>query len=390
MEFIPFHRPTFSKRTVEKLEKTLNSGWVTTGPKVQALEKRISEYTGIKNIVALNSCTAALHLTLAANGIGRGDYFIAPTYTFVASVEVGEYLGATPILVDSNPGDFNLNLDQVEQMLIENRNKSIRAIVPVHFGGNIVDMDRVKRIAKKYNLFILEDAAHSFEAVSQSRHLDKKGQAVAFSFYANKNITTGGEGGALGTNDDILAEKIRRLSLHGISKDGWNRFKKGGKWRYDVSMLGYKYNMTDVSATIGLEQMEFVDEWLTARKKIVETYCRGLAGINGVGIPSEYLITKRHSYHLFIIIIKGGHWSITRNEIIDKLFEHGIATSVHYIPVHIHSYYQKKYQYLPEYYPIATQYSETVISLPLFPSLSKPELDYIIEIMNDLWIKFKA
>ena len=218
---IPFHKPIFPKNINSILKDSTNSGWVTTGPKVKLFEEKLSEYLSSKYVIALNSCTAALHLGLAAKGIGQGDKFIAPSYTFVATVEVGEYLGASPVLVDCNYDNFNIDLDKVEELLAKDKHKKIKAVIPVYFAGKPFDYKRLNSIAKKYNLFVLEDAAHALETISEL----KVRNTVALSFYANKNITTGGEGGALATNSRLIAEKVRKLSLHGISKDGWQRFK---------------------------------------------------------------------------------------------------------------------------------------------------------------------
>ena len=258
---IPFHKPYTPKNIEDILQETLSSGWLTTGPKVNEFEKLLANYIDAKYVICVNSCTAALHLALAAMGFGKGDKFIAPSYTFVASVEVGEYLSMEPILVDSNKKTFNVDLDIVESQL--KKDKLIKAIIPVHFAGLPVDKIALDYLGEKYGVFILEDAAHALETFSQSRINDNKSfaNAIAFSFYANKNITTGGEGGALATNDSNLSKKVRQLSLHGMSKDGWKRFKLNSKWRYDVSSLGYKYNMTDISASLGINQFSYIDDW---------------------------------------------------------------------------------------------------------------------------------
>ena len=237
---IPFHKPIFPEDLNPIIKGSTDSGWVTTGPKVKEFESKLSKYLNAEYVVALNSGTAALHVALAAHGICPGDKFIVPTFTFVASVEVGEYLGAEPIFVDSNPDTFNLDVKQVEQELVNDRKGKIKAIIPVHFGGQAVFIERLLALASQYNVFVLEDAAHAFETVSNIGKVGDTSHAVAFSFYANKNITTGGEGGALATNDKNLADKIRKLSLHGMDKDGWKRFSIGGKWAYDISELGYK------------------------------------------------------------------------------------------------------------------------------------------------------
>jgi len=241
---IPFHKPILPADLDSIYPDSVKAGWLTTGPQVASFEAKLGNYIQVENVVAVNSCTAALHLALAAKGFGPGDKFIAPTYTFVASVEVGEYLSMEPVLVDSTPGGFNLDLNQVEDRL--KKDPAIKALIPVHFAGGLVDRKKLIELADQFGVFLLEDAAHALESMSSPDNRGYKNQAAAFSFYANKNITTGGEGGVLATNDNILADKVRKLSLHGMSKDGWQRFETGGEWAYDVSDLGYKYNMTNV------------------------------------------------------------------------------------------------------------------------------------------------
>ena len=385
---IPFHKPIFPSDLNYLLSESTESGWVTTGPKVKDFETQLGVYLNARYVVAVNSCTAALHLALASKGIRQGDQFIAPTYTFVASVEVGEYLGAEPILVDSDPNTFNLDLDKVENILSMDKGQKIKAIIPVHFAGQSVDKVRLNELAKKYNLFILEDGAHALETISDIGKIGNTNHGVAFSFYANKNITTGGEGGAFATNDKELADKVRRLSLHGMSKDGWKRFQTGGKWAYDVADLGYKYNMTDISASFGIEQLSHVNNWHQRRLHIVSQYQKGMSGIKGLILP-QHTSGKVHAWHLYVIRVIPGLWRLTRNELIEKINEKGIGISVHYIPVHMHSYYEKKYGFNPEDFPIAKQLSESVITLPLYPGMTEKQIEYVTSTINTLWKEYR-
>jgi len=383
---IPFHKPIMPKNINDIFTESILDGWLTTGPEVNKFERKLEEYLNIDHVVAVNSCTAALHLVLAAKGFTNSDKFIVPTYTFVASVEVGEYLNMKPILIDSKENCFNVDLNKVEDVL--KNDSSVKAIIPVHFAGKLVhDRNQLQYLADKYNVFILEDAAHALESISSSRGLNNN-TAVALSFYANKNITTGGEGGAIATFDKELAKKVRMLSLHGMSKDGWDRFKLGGKWRYDVSGLGYKYNMTDISASFGQQQLKKINNWHTKRINIVSQYSDSLRECDGIICPS--LDIQNHSWHLYIIQIHPEMWRISRNEIIYNLNSLGIGTSVHYIPVHMHSYYQRKYGFQDNDYPNAKRFSETVISLPLYPLLKIKEINYITDVLKNLWNKFKS
>ena len=386
---IPFHKPIFPQNISALLNDSMMTGWVTTGPKVKEFEGKLCNYSGAKYAIALNSCTAALHLALAAKGIGIGDKFIVPTFTFVASVEVGEYLGASPILVDSDPVTFNLNIDDVEEKINRDTKKRIKAIIPVHFAGQSVDINRIRRIANSHNIFVLEDAAHALETFSENTKIGDTQHAAAFSFYANKNITTGGEGGALVTNDKLLAEKVRKLSLHGMSKDGWKRFEASGSWAYDVSELGYKYNMTDISASFGIEQLSHINNWHHRRLEIVSKYNHELSKIDGIITPT-HVLGKVHAWHLFVIRIIPEMWKISRDELIQKINNRGIGTSVHYKPVHMHSYYKKKYGYKSGDFPNAQLLSETVITLPLYPAMTNTQINHINQAICSLWSENKC
>ena len=378
---IPFHKSILPKSWDAIIPESVNSGWLTTGPQVTAFEKKLSEFLNAEHVVAVNSCTAALHLGLIAQDFGPGDKFIVPTYTFVASVEVGEWLGMEPILVDCETDGFGLDLNQVEDIL--KKDQTVKAIIPVHYAGKSIDIKRVFELADKYGLFVLEDAAHALESESNVGKVGNTAHATAFSFYANKNITTGGEGGALATNDPDSAEKVRKLSLHGITKDGWKRYSTGGKWEYDVSELGYKYNMPDISASIGLWQLDRVDEWRKRRIDIVKQYLVGLKDTAGFNLP-EFVENDGHAWHLFVIQVKPNQWRLSRNELIEKINEVGIGVAVHFKPVHMLSYYQKNYGFKEDQFPRAKSLFETVISLPLYPGLMNNEVDYVIDSIRDL------
>ena len=384
---IPFHKPILPDNLDNIFPDSIKGGWLTTGPQVKEFESILSNYLGAKYVVAVNSCTAALHLVLQAKNFNSSDFFIAPTYTFVASVEVGEYLGMKPLLVDCD-NNFNIDLNHVEHLL--KTNKNIKCIIPVHFAGKPVDMKNILYLSEKYDLFVLEDAAHALEAKSNLGKVGDTFHACAFSFYANKNITTGGEGGAVATNDEKLASNIRKLSLHGMSKDGWNRFSLGGKWAYDVTELGYKYNMTDISATFGIWQLNRLNDWYSKRKKYYNLYKTFFASIDGVDSQENAFADEIHAHHLFLIYINPKKWNIDRNELINKLNSNGVGTSVHYTPVHMHSYYRKKYGFEFEDFPQAYKFSKNVLSLPLYPALKRSEINYIIDTFENIWNEHKA
>jgi perosamine synthetase len=382
---IPYHRPILPSDIHDVFPKSIQSGWLTTGPQVEKYENALKAYLGSDHVVAVNSCTGALHLALAAKGFGPGEKFIVPTNTFVASAAVGEWLGMEPILIDCDPNSHNFDLNRVEKALTQNAN--IKAIVPVHVAGEPVDMKVIFEWAEKYNLFVIEDAAHALEAESTAGKIGNTNHAAAFSFYANKNITTGGEGGALSTNDEQLAYDVKHLSIHGLSKDGWERYSAKNGWRYEITQLGYKYNMTDISGAFGITQLTHVDEWHKKRFQIIQKFKSGFDKINGLTLPS-FNIHGKHGYHLYIVQFKEDLWRISRDEFIKKVNKSGIGTSVHYVPLHLHSYYQKTYGYTNGDFPVATALSNRIISLPLYPDLKDEEVEYIIHTLNQLWTQY--
>ena len=380
---IPFHKPNIPESLDYINTNSIKSGWLTTGSQVSRFERKLSNYLRYKYVIALNSCTAGLHLALAAKGFQKGEKFLAPVLTFVSTIECGEYLGMSPVLVDCNENGFLIDLNFIEDTL--NRDSKIKAIIPMHYGGELNDMSNLFSIADKYGLFVLEDAAHALETSIFNKNLNYPDHAVAFSFYANKNITTAGEGGALATNNKHLAKKVKKLSLHGITKDGWNRFKNLGKWEYDITELGYKYNMTDISASFGLWQWENMRKWKSVRQQIVNKYSKELRDVEGLILPS---INEQHSLHLYVVRLRLELWQISRNEFIEKMNENGIGLAVHYKPIHQLSYYKKIYRLKRNSFPVANDLFESIVSLPLYPLLSDKEVDYIIHIIKKLFVKF--
>ncbi len=376
---IPFHIPNIPENFEKIFSESVQSGWLTTGSQVNKFEEEIAKYLGAEYVIAVNSCTAALHLALAAKGFGVGQKFIVPTLTFASTIECGEYLGMEPILVDCSKNDFLIDLNQIEDIV--KKDKSIKAIIPVHYAGESVNLEYLMEIADKYNLFILQDAAHALESEYNGRKIGNSDHAAAFSFYANKNITTGGEGGAVATNDSDLAKRVRNLSLHGITKDGWNRFKNNGKWEYDIVEMGYKYNLTDYAACFGLWQIRQIDEWQKRRTEIFHRYIEGLNHIGSIHLPN---ITEGHSKHLFVIRLRLERLSISRNCFIDKMNKKGIGLAVHYKPLHQLSYYKKKYDFNFNKFEMSNSLYESIISLPIYPKLTDKSINYVIESIIDL------
>jgi len=376
---IPFHKPNLPNNLDKIFSNSIRNGWLTTGSVVNDFENRLMQFLSAKYVIAVNSCTAALHLALAARDFGKEDKFIVPTLTFASTVECGEYLGMEPILLDSEKDGFLIDLNQIEDIV--KRDSSVKVVIPVHYAGEAVNINYLMELAEKYGIFILEDAAHALETNYQEEKIGNTHHAAAFSFYANKNLTTAGEGGALATNNSDLADKVRKLSLHGITKDGWNRFKTKGKWEYDIVELGYKYNLTDFSASFGLWQFEQIDQWQNRRLQIFNKYIEGLSAIKGIVLP-QY--TKGHSLHLFVIELVKNRWSISRDKFIEEMNRKGIGLAVHYKPIHQLTYYENKYDFNYNKFPRANELFESIISLPIYPSLKKSSVNYIIKCIIDL------
>jgi dTDP-4-amino-4,6-dideoxygalactose transaminase len=382
---IPFFRPSVAQGEIDEVVDCLKSGWLTTGPKTKRFESEFAEYVGATHAIALNSATAALHLALEAIGLQRGDAVLVPTMTFAATAEVVRYFDAKPILVDCREADFNLDIDEARRQadLAVKRGEKLRAILPVHYGGQAVDMAGVATLARDFGLKVIEDAAHCCPAAyrDQARAPWKKvgseSEVCCYSFYANKCITTG-EGGMACTNDDMLADRMRIMSLHGISKDAWKRFTAQGSWYYEIVAPGFKYNLTDVAAAIGIHQLRKADQFRTERARVASRYRELLGGVDELILPSEHP-DRQHSWHLYAIRLRLGRLSVDRAAVIDELKAVGIGTSVHWIPLHMHPYYRQTYGYRTEDYPVSARLSQEMVSLPIFPDMREEEIGYVCE-----------
>ena len=371
-KFLPFHRPSIEDDEINEVIDTLKSGWITTGPKTKLFEQRFCEYVGCQHAIAVNSCTAALHLALVAAGIGQGDEVITTPYTFAATGEVILMVGAKPIFVDVLQESFNIDPAEIKKAVTSNT----KAIIPVHFAGYPCRMSEIIEIAREYNLKVIEDAAHAIGAKYENKKIGNIADITAFSFYAIKNITTG-EGGMITTNDNGLAEKMRILSLHGISKNAWKRYSGNGSWYYDILYAGYKYNMMDIQASLGIHQLAKVDKFLTIRQKYAQMYHDAFSDIPGIKTPAPY-DNGRHAWHLYVIQLDPDVLSIGRNQFIEALKAENIGTSVHFIPLHLHPYYRKTYGYKLGDYPRAERIYSNAISLPLFPKMTEEDVKDVI------------
>lgn len=377
-EFLPFFKPLLSDAEINEVVETLRSGWLTTGPRTKRFEEEFADFVGAKYAIAVNSATAALHLGLDAVGVKAGDEVLVPTYTFAATAEVVNYFGAIPVLVDCEPGQFNLDVEQLER-LITPRTK---AIIPVDIAGEAPDMDVLLDIAARHNLKVVEDAAHAIPAKYKGRWVGTLSDLTAFSFYANKNITTG-EGGMLTTDNEEYADRARIMSLHGISKDAWKRYTSTGNWYYEILQPGFKYNMTDVAAALGLHQLQRCFEMQQRREAIVEMYDAAFEGMPEVEIPPRAPYNQS-AWHLYLLRLNLDTLKIDRNEFLDKLKEANIGFSVHYIPLHMHPYYREKFDYRPDSFPVAAQNYRRVVTLPLYPAMSDQDVQDVIEAVQTI------
>jgi perosamine synthetase len=373
VEFLPFHVPSIGNEEIDAVVQVLKSGWLTTGAKVKEFEKQFSQFVGSRHGVAVNSATAALHLALKAVGVSHGDEVIVPTMTFAATAEVVLYLGAKPVLVDCEPDTLNIDPAALERALTA----KTKAILPVHFAGHPCDMDRILDFARARDLKIIEDAAHALPAAYGSRRIGSLGDITCFSFYATKTLTTG-EGGMATTDNAEWAEQMRMLSLHGISHDAWDRYGSQGSWYYEILTVGYKYNLTDIAASLGIEQLKKCRALATARRRVAEAYDRGFADLAEIHTPVSRNGVE-HAWHLYVIQLDLDRLTIDRREFIEALRQRNIGTSVHFMPLHLHPYYQRTFAYQRGDFPNAAAAYERIISLPIYPKMTADDVNDVID-----------
>jgi dTDP-4-amino-4,6-dideoxygalactose transaminase len=375
--FLVFGSPTIGEEEIAEVVDSLRSGWVGTGPKVQRFEAMLSDYVDVPYCRCVSSCTAALILAMQVLGIGPGDEVLVPAMTFVASANAVEHAGATPVLVDSEPATGLIDLDAAEAAVTSRT----RAIMPVHLAGRPVDMDRLNGLRDRRRLIVVEDAAHSLGAQWRGRQIGTFGNVTAFSFYVTKNISTI-EGGALVTDRAEIAEEVERLALHGLSLGAWQRFSDTGFRHYEVVRPGYKYNMTDVQAAVGLHQLPRLDGWIDRRAALWERYDELLAGLPLVTPPAPEVGT-RHARHLYQVLLEPDA-PLTRDELLQGLTARNIGTGVHYRAVHLHPFYRERYGLAPADFPVANAISERTPSLPLGPSVTEGDQDDVAAALADL------
>jgi len=435
---IPFYRPSITQCEIDEVVDCLKSGWLTTGPRAKQFEQEFALYLNQKHAVALNSCTAALHLALDAIGLQAGDLAVVPTMTFAATAEVVRYFNATPLLVDCRESDFNMDIADAERRIEQAlaRGEKVVAILPVHYGGQIGDVAGVQTLACRFKLKVIEDAAHCCPAYFRGQRTENRGRRAedrgqrtvggeaksdacqssvighpssaanpqpsvishpssdswlpvgtsaditCFSFYANKCITTG-EGGMACTQNDDYAERMRIMSLHGISKDAWKRFTAEGSWYYEIVAPGFKYNLTDIAAAIGIHQLRRADELHRRRAQWAARYSELLADVEELILPTQQP-DRIHSWHLYVIQLKLDRIGIDRAGVIDGLKRAGITTSVHWMPLHEHPYYREKYGYQAEDFPVAARLYPELITLPLYPDMTEAEVAYVCDTIKEI------
>lgn len=375
--FLVFGAPQIEEAEIQEVVDSLRSGWLGTGPKVARFENDFAAYKGVKHAVALNSATAALHLSILAGDIGRGDEVITTPLTFCATVNAIIHSGATPVLADVDPVTMNIDPSIVETKI----NSRTKAILPVHFAGRPCDMDALCKIAKSHNLLLIEDCAHAIETEYKGRKAGTFGNFACFSFYVTKNVVTG-EGGMVLTKREEDAARIKILALHGMSKDAWKRFSDEGYKHYQVVECGYKYNMMDLQAALGLHQLARVKKNWQKRCAIWQTYNQAFSDLS-VSLPADPEPETRHAYHLYTLLISKKMTGISRDDFLDRIHTRNIGTGVHYMSVPEHPYYQKRFAWNPDDWPNARDIGRSTVSLPLSAMLADDDVEDVTNAVRD-------
>jgi len=386
MMHVPFFRPSITDAEVAAVTGVLRSGWLTTGPRCREFETRFAEAVAARHAVALSSCTSALHLALEALGVRGGDLVLVPALTFAATAEVACHLGAVPVFVDVDAKTLCMDAAAAGRTLAVLREGrpiaglappygAVRAIVPVHYGGLVADVVGLRRLAAEHGVAVVEDCAHAFPAQYRDdgwRPAGAGADVACWSFYANKTITTG-EGGMATTDRPDRADRIRCMSLHGMSQDAWRRFERGGSWDYEIVAAGHKYNLTDLAAALGLVQLERANELWQRRRTLAARYTEALAGIAEIDLPVEPE-DRRSAWHLYAVRVHHG----ARDAVVKRLRERGVGTSVHWRPLPLQPYYRDRWGYRPETFPVAAREFPRLISLPIFPDMTEAEQDHVV------------
>ena len=380
-----FGAPALGEHEYEEVLDTLRSGWIGTGPKSAQFELEFAEYIGARRAVAVSSCTAALHLSLVVSGIGPGDEVVTTPLTFAATANVVVHQGATPVFADIDRQTLNIDPMSVRRALTSRT----KAIIPVHFAGLPCDMEELAQIAEDNNLVIIEDAAHAVGARYRGKQIGSLGNLTCFSFYANKNLTTA-EGGMVVTEDEGQADLISIYRLHGLSGDAWKRFRSKDLLLSDAIYPGFKYNLTDLQASLGLHQLRKLDGFLAIRERHARRYDSAFEYLTGVRRqPRSARQWDRHALHLYVLVLDPEHYSVDRNQIVAALRAENIGAAIHYRALHTHPYYRERYGFEPESFPIAAGVGESIFSLPLTPGMSESDVDDVIAAVRKVLSVYK-
>jgi dTDP-4-amino-4,6-dideoxygalactose transaminase len=382
-DFLLFHKPFISEEEVDEIVDTVRSGWLSMGPKTIRFEDEFNKYIGSGHSIAVNSWTAAGHLTLEAFGLERGDEVIVPTMTFPATAEIVCYFGAKPVMVDVDEGTLNISLKEIEKAITP----KTKVIIPVHYAGQPCDMDEINDLAKKYNLRVFEDAAHSLPATYKGKKIGTVSEVTCFSFYATKTLSTG-EGGMVVTDNPEIAERVKIMRLHGINRDAWKRYSESGSWYYEVVAPGYKYNFTDLQASLGLPQLKKVDRMWESRIGIAEKYTEKLKDNELIELH-QIKTDRQSSWHLYPIRLHLERLTINRAQIIDEMKKAGVGAGVHFMPVHQHLFYKNTFGFDDKDFPVAASVFPRLISLPIYPGMTDPQVEKVIDVLNNVLAKFK-
>lgn len=382
--FLPFSTPSLGDEEINEVVDSLRSGWITTGPKVKRFEEAFKTYVGAPFAVPLSSATAGLHLTLLALGIKEGDEIITTPMTFASTVSMIILVGATPVLADIEPGTLNIDVAKVAEKITPRT----RAIIPVHFAGQSCDMDPLFALAKQYKLTIIEDAAHAAGTEYKGTKTGSLDSIAIFSFHPNKNITTG-EGGMVCTTNESLAEEVSLLKFHGMSREAWKRFAASGSPNYDIMLPGFKYNMMDIQAAIGIHQLPRLDGFIDRRKAIAESYNAAFAHLPELALPSYAPYQQRHAWHLYTPLVRIEQLTIDRDQFMAELKARNIGSGLHYKAIHHHTWYRENLPVADTELPVASYASDRILSLPLFPTMTDTDTADVIAAVIDVITRFR-